>query len=83
VRFVAQLSQGGGLRTAILFTSLYQQRRASLVFTRAFAPVWLAFRSYPARDPTWEADRWSMGEPSRTLTLVELAKRGATIIGGG
>ena len=47
------------------------------------APVGLAFRNYPARDPQWDADRWWMHEPSRSLTLVELAKLGATVIGGG
>jgi uncharacterized SAM-binding protein YcdF (DUF218 family) len=82
-RFVAQLMQGRRLHTAILVTSPYHQRRASVLFSRAFAPIGLAFRNYPAHDPQWDPDRWWLREPSRTLTLVELAKLGATVIGGG
>jgi uncharacterized SAM-binding protein YcdF (DUF218 family) len=82
-RLVARLMGDRGLRTAILVTSPYHQRRASVLFSRAFALVGLAFTNYPARDPAWDADRWWMQEPSRTLTLVELAKLGATVIGGG
>jgi len=82
-RFTAQLMADRGLHTAILVTSPYHQRRASLLFARSFTPAGLAFRNYPARDPQWDADRWWMREPSRTLTLVELAKLGATVIGGG
>ena len=82
-RLVAQLMADKGLRTAILVTSPYHQRRASVLFGRTFAPNGLAFRNYPARDPAWDPDRWWMREPSRTLTLVELAKLSATVIGGG
>ncbi len=82
-RLVAQLMADKGLRTAILVTSPYHQRRAAVLFGRTFAPNGLAFRNYPARDPAWDPDRWWMREPSRTLTLVELAKLSATVIGGG
>jgi len=82
-RLVAQLMADKGLHTAILVTSPYHQRRASVLFGRTFAPNGLAFRNYPARDPAWDPDRWWMREPSRTLTLVELAKLSATVIGGG
>ena len=82
-RLVAQLMSDKGLRTAILVTSPYHQRRASVLFSRSFTPSGLAFRNYPARDPQWDPDRWWMREPSRTLTLVELAKLAATVIGGG
>ncbi len=82
-RLVAELMAARGLRTAILVTSPYHQRRASVLFARSFARDGLAFRNYPARDPSWDPDRWWMREPSRTLTLVELAKLGATVIGGG
>jgi uncharacterized SAM-binding protein YcdF (DUF218 family) len=82
-RFTAQLMADRGLHSAILVTSPYHQRRASLLFSRSFTPIGLTFRNYPARDPQWDPDRWWMREPSRTLTLVELAKLGATIIGGG
>jgi uncharacterized SAM-binding protein YcdF (DUF218 family) len=82
-RFTAQVLQSRGLHTAILVTSPYHQRRAALLFARAWQPFGLAFRNYPARDPQWDPDRWWMREPSRTLTLVELAKLGATLVGRG
>ncbi len=82
-RLVAQLMTDRGLHTAILVTSPYHQRRASILFSRSFGPVELSLRNYPARDPQWDADRWWMHEPSRSLTLVELAKLGAAFIGGG
>ncbi|MDQ2952883.1 MAG: YdcF family protein [Chloroflexota bacterium] len=76
----AQLMKERGLRTAILVTSPYHQRRASVLFERAFAPLGLVFRNHPANDPAWDADRWFLHEPSRTLTLVELAKLGAALV---
>ena len=80
---VARLMAARKLRSAILVTSPYHQRRASLLFERAFAPAGLSFLNHPADDPAWDADRWWLHEPSRTLTLVELAKLGANVIFGG
>ena len=79
-RRTAQLMSERGLRTAILVTSPYHQRRASVLFGRAFAPLGLTFRNHPADDPTWDPDRWWLSEPSRTLTFVELAKLGAALV---
>jgi uncharacterized SAM-binding protein YcdF (DUF218 family) len=79
---VAQLMTDKGMHTAILVTSPYHQRRASILFARAFVPAGLSFRNHPAEDPAWDADRWWMGEPSRSLTLVELAKLGASVVFG-
>jgi uncharacterized SAM-binding protein YcdF (DUF218 family) len=76
----AQLMSERGLRTAILVTSPYHQRRAALLFSRAFAPAGLSFRNHPADDPSWDPDRWWLREPSRSLTLVELAKLGASLV---
>lgn len=81
-QLVAQLMRERGLRSAILVTSPYHQRRAALLFGRAFAPADLSFRNHPAEDPEWDADRWWMREPSRSLTLVELAKLGASLVFG-
>ena len=53
---------------------------ASVLFERAFTPLGLAFRNHPADDPTWDPDRWFLREPSRTLTLVEIAKLGAALV---
>ena len=81
-KLTAQLMSARELRSAILVTSPYHQRRASLLFERAFAPAGLSFLNHPADDPAWDADRWWIHEPSRTLTLVELAKLGANIVFG-
>jgi hypothetical protein len=55
-------------------TSPYHQRRASYLFARDFRPAGLTFTNYPARDPHWDPTTWWLREPSRTLTVVELAK---------
>jgi uncharacterized SAM-binding protein YcdF (DUF218 family) len=73
-RQVAALMSVRGLRTAILVTSPYHQRRAADLFGRAFAPATLSFRNYPARDPDWDPNTWWLREPARTVTLVEFAK---------
>jgi len=78
----AELMSEKGLHTAILVTSPYHQRRAALLFSRAFEPAGLTFRNHPASDPDWDPDRWWLREPSRSLTLVELAKLGAALIFG-
>lgn len=79
-KLTAQLMKERGLHTAILVTSPYHQRRASVLFERAFAPLGLAFRNHPADDPSWDPDRWFLHEASRRLTLVELAKLGAALV---
>jgi len=71
---VARLMKARGLTTAILVTSPYHQRRAADLFSREFGPAKLTFTSYPARDPLWDPNTWFLHEPSRSLTLVELAK---------
>ena len=77
----AALMTERGLHTAILVTSPYHQRRASLLFSRAFEPFGLSFRNHPANDPTWDPDRWWLTDPPRRQTLVEIAKLGAVIVG--
>jgi len=73
-RLVANLMQDHGLRSAILVTSPYHQRRAAYLFGQAFGPDALTFSNYPARDPDWDPNTWWLHEPARTLTAVELAK---------
>jgi uncharacterized SAM-binding protein YcdF (DUF218 family) len=80
-RRTAALMQQRGLRTAVLVTSPYHQRRASILFSQAFASLGLSFLNHPANDPAWDPDRWWMTDPPRNLTLVELAKLGAVIFG--
>jgi len=78
---VAELMKTAGLRSAILVTSPYHQRRAALLFEREFDRAGLSFRNHPADDPAWDANLWWTSEPSRSLTLVELAKLGALVAG--
>lgn len=78
---VAQLMTSAGLHSAILVTSPYHQRRAALLFEREFERAGLSFRNHPADDPNWDATFWWTREPSRSLTLVELAKLGALVAG--
>ena len=82
-KLTAQLMIDRGLHSAILVTSPYHQRRAALVFSRAFSHSGLVFLNHPAEDPAWDPDRWWLREPSRSLTLVELAKLGASLVFGG
>jgi uncharacterized SAM-binding protein YcdF (DUF218 family) len=78
---VAELMKSRGMRSAILVTSPYHQRRAAILFEREFDRAGLSFRNHPADDPDWDATLWWTREPSRSLTLVELAKLGALVAG--
>lgn len=78
---VADLMRSRGIRSAILVTSPYHQRRAALLFEREFAEAALSFRNHPAEDPNWDASFWWTREPSRSRTLIELAKLGALVAG--
>jgi uncharacterized SAM-binding protein YcdF (DUF218 family) len=80
---VAKLLADRKITSAILVTSPWHQRRASMAFSNAFAPRGVALRNYPARDPQWNAYLWWQHEPMRSQTLLELAKLGAVILSGG
>ncbi|HUQ16398.1 MAG TPA: YdcF family protein [Candidatus Saccharimonadales bacterium] len=71
---VVKILRDRGLRTAILVTSPYHQRRAAILFARATGPAQITLRNYPARDPQWDPNTWWLSEPARSLTFVELAK---------
>jgi len=77
---VAKLMVQRKLRSAILVTSPYHQRRAALLFARSFEPASLVLRNYPARDPDWDPNLWWRHDPLRSRTLVELAKLGAELL---
>ena len=77
---VAKLMVQRKLRSAILVTSPYHQRRAAFEFDRAFRPSGLTFRNYPARDPDWNAFLWWREEPPRSRTLLELFKLGSVFL---
>lgn len=72
--------QGQQLRTALLVTSPYHQRRAALEFSRAVACQGIAFRNVPADDPAWDPTFWWLERRSRDLTLVELAKLSVALV---
>ena len=80
-RLVADLMTARGFTTAILVTSPYHQRRAADLFAREFPAAHLTFTNYPARDPGWDPNTWWLREPSRTLTVVELAKLSVEVVG--
>ena len=77
---VAKLMAQRKLHSAILVTSPYHQRRAAFEFHRAFEPLRLVLRNYPARDPEWNAFLWWRREPVRSRTLLELVKFGAVYL---
>ena len=77
---VAKLMVQRKMRSAILVTSPYHQRRAALLFTRSFGPPSLVLRNYPARDPEWNADLWWLHDPLRSRTLIEIAKLAAELL---
>jgi uncharacterized SAM-binding protein YcdF (DUF218 family) len=79
---VAKLMADRKLASAILVTSPWHQRRASMAFSRAFTPAAITLRNYPARDPQWNAQLWWQHEPMRSQTLLELAKLGSVILSG-
>lgn len=62
------------INSAILVTSPYHQRRASILFDRQLSGTGVEFHNYPAADPEWDKNLWWTQEPSRSRTLVELAK---------
>jgi uncharacterized SAM-binding protein YcdF (DUF218 family) len=78
---VAELMKARGLKSAILVTSPYHQRRAAILFEREFGPAALTFRNHPVDDPGWDPNLWWMSDPSRSLTVLELAKLGALVAG--
>ena len=77
---VAKIMVQRKMRSAILVTSPYHQRRAALEFSRAFDSSGLVLRNYPARDPEWNAFLWWRQEPLRSRTLLELVKLGAVYL---
>jgi uncharacterized SAM-binding protein YcdF (DUF218 family) len=78
---VAEVMKARGLVSAILVTSPYHQRRAAILFEREFGRAALTFRNHPADDRSWDPTLWWTSDPSRTLTLIELAKLGALVAG--
>jgi len=72
--FVRDLMRERKLRTALLVTSPYHQRRAALEFSRAFEGTDLSFRNVPVEDADWDPTLWWTRPELLRLTLTELAK---------
>jgi hypothetical protein len=52
-----------------------------MLFEREFDRASLTFTNHPAEDPDWDPNLWWTSDPSRSRTLVELAKLGALVAG--
>ncbi len=72
--YTRELMLRNGLRSAILVTSPYHQRRASLTFARAFEGSGISVASYPTHDDQWQPDNWWQSGRNIQLTMTELAK---------
>ncbi len=72
--YTRQLMLQQGLRSAILVTSPYHERRASLTFAKTFEGTGISVNSYPVQDDQWHPDNWWQSRTTLRLTLVELAK---------
>lgn len=79
---VGDLLHAHNIRTVILVTSPYHQRRAAMLFGRRLEGTDIELRNYPARDAEWDRTLWWTREPSRSLTLVEVAKLSLDAVGG-
>jgi len=62
------------LKSAILVTSPYHQRRASLTFARALDGTGIRVSSYPVQDDRWQPNSWWLDGTTLRLTLLETAK---------
>jgi uncharacterized SAM-binding protein YcdF (DUF218 family) len=76
---VTRLMSALELRSAILVTSPYHQRRAAMLFAREFGRAGIALRNHPADDPSWDPNTWWTHDSSRAVTLIELAKLAALV----
>ncbi len=72
--YTRELMSQEGLRSAVLVTSPYHERRASLTFAKAFEGSGISVASYPVQDDRWQPDSWWRSSDTISLTLVELAK---------
>ena len=72
--YTRELMLRQGLRSVILVTSPYHERRASLTFAKAFEGTGISVASYPVQDDQWRPDNWWQQGTTLRLTIVELAK---------
>lgn len=72
--YTRELMVRQGLKSAILVTSPYHERRASLTFARTFQGTGISVASYPVQDDQWHPDSWWKNNVTLRLTMIELAK---------
>ncbi len=72
--YTRELMVRQGLKSAILVTSPYHERRASLTFAKAFQDTGISVASYPVQDDQWHPNSWWQNGATLRLTIVELAK---------
>jgi uncharacterized SAM-binding protein YcdF (DUF218 family) len=72
--YTRQLMAQHGWRSAILVTSAYHGRRASLVFARAFDGSGIVVTNRPVHDDLWQPNSWWTSVDTIRLTMNELIK---------
>ncbi len=77
-----ELMLANGLRSAILVTSPYHLRRASLTFDGVYQGTGIRFIGRSAPDGAWRKASWWTHEETRALTFRELEKLGYVTVTG-
>jgi uncharacterized SAM-binding protein YcdF (DUF218 family) len=72
--YTRELMVTHGLRSALLVTSPYHGRRASLTFANAFQGSGITVTSCPVRDDRWQPESWWTSVDTIRLTMNELIK---------
>jgi len=70
---VRPILEGEGVRTVVLVTSPYHQRRAHAAASKAFGPG-IQVLSHPARPSSWSPRRWWSTADSRRVVVSEYLK---------
>lgn len=70
---VRPILEAEGVRTVVLVTSPYHQRRAHAAASRAFGPG-IQVLSHPARPSSWSPRRWWANAHSRRVVVSEYLK---------
>lgn len=77
-----ELMLAHGLRSAILVTSPYHLRRASITFDGVYQGTGIRFIGRSAPDGAWRKASWWTQEETRALTIRELEKLGYVALTG-
>lgn len=72
--YTRELMAAHGMKSAVLVTSPYHGRRATLTFSRAFEGSGIQLSSYPVKDDAWRPESWWTSIDTVRLTINELIK---------